>query len=281
MAARSRLCFWLLVLGFHSSIIFHKFSANSHDLSKIKPPRTDNLYLYNHMEENEADGIGLKWYIVGDKSSRRHVGFGTRNRMVLDHRKRSGCAYLFSLIIISGDISLNPGPRARHYCGMYKKTVKDSHAAVQCDCCDKWIHADCVGPSEEEYEQLGQSEQEWFCNSCKIQRENSSRSEECINDQVSEDLYQEIKDRINGSGISVGHVNIRGLVKNLNELRILLNHAKFDVIGITETHLTEDVDSKEVHVEGYVLHRMDRQKNKQGGGCAVYVKEHLGYYCHD
>ena len=183
MAARSRLCFWLLVLGFHLSIIFHKFSANSHDLSKIKPPRTDNLYLYNHMEENEADGIGLRWYI-----------------------------------------------------------------------------------------KLGQSEYEWFCNSCKIQRENSSRSEECINDQVSEDLYQEIKDRINGSGISVGHVNIRGLVKNLNELRILLNYAKFDVIGITETHLTEDVDSKEVHVKGYVLHCMDRQKNKQGGGCAVYVK---------
>ena len=88
-------------------------------------------------------------------------------------------------------------------------------------------------------------------------------------------MYQEIKDRINGSGISVGHVNIRGLVKNLNELRILLNHAKFDVIGIIETHLTEDVDSKEVHVEGYVLYRMDRQKNKQGGGCAVYVKENL------
>ena len=158
---------------------------------------------------------------------------------------------------------------------MCKKTVKDSHAAVQCDCCDKWIHADCVGLSKEEYEQLGQSEQEWFCNSCKIQRENSSRSEESINDQVSEDLYQAIKDIINGSGISVGHVNIRGLVKNLNELRILLNHAKFYVIGITKTHLTKDVDSKEVHMEGYVLHHMDRQKNKQGGGCAVNVKENL------
>ena len=91
-------------------------------------------------------------------------------------------------------------------------------------------------------------------------------------------LYQEIKDRINGSGISVGHVNIRGLVKNLHELRILLNHAKFDVIGITETHLTEEVDSKEVHVEGYVLHRMDRQKNKQ---LFSVCKGELGYYCHD
>ena len=79
------------------------------------------------------------------------------------------------------------------------------------------------------------------------------------------DLYQTIKDETIGKGISKGRVNIKGPVKNFNELRPLLHHVKFDVMAITETHLTENVDSKEVYIEGYNIHRMDRQKNKSGG----------------
>ena len=47
------------------------------------------------------------------------------------------------------------------------------------------------------------------------------------------------------------------------------------MIAITETHLTEIMDSKEVYIEGYNIHQMDRQKNKSGGGCAIYVKGNL------
>ena len=32
---------------------------------------------------------------------------------------------------------------------------------------------------------------------------------------------------------------------------------------------------KKVYIEGYNIHRMDRQKNKSGGGCAIYVKDNL------
>ena len=35
------------------------------------------------------------------------------------------------------------------------------------------------------------------------------------------------------------------------------------------------MDSKEVYIEGYNIHRMDRQKNKSGGGCAIYVKDNF------
>ena len=64
-------------------------------------------------------------------------------------------------------------------------------------------------------------------------------------------------------------------MKNFNELRLVLHHVKFDMIAITETHLTENVDSKEVYIEGYNIHRMDRQKNKSGRGCSIYVKDNL------
>ena len=64
----------------------------------------------------------------------------------------------------------------------------------------------------------------------------SPRVEQYTNDTENEDLYQAIKDETIGKEISAGDVNIRGLVKNFNELRLLLHHVKFDMIAITETH---------------------------------------------
>ena len=66
-------------------------------------------------------------------------------------------------------------------------------------------------------------------------------------------------------------------MKNFNGLtkRLLLHHFKFDTIAMTETHLTENVDSKEVYIEGYNIHRLNRQKNKSRGRCAICVKDNL------
>ena len=139
---------------------------------------------------------------------------------------------------------------------------ENNQAGIQCDFCDKWIHADCIGQSEEEYLCLRQSDEEWFCNKCKqeLQDKLSPRAGQWTNDTENENLYQAIKDETIAKGISADHVNIRGLVKNFNELRLLLHHVKFDMIAITEAHLTENVDSKEVYTEEYNIHRMDRQK---------------------
>ena len=40
-------------------------------------------------------------------------------------------------------------------------------------------------------------------------------------------------------------------MKNFSDFKLLLNHVKFDLIVITEPHLTENVDSKKVYIEGY------------------------------
>jgi len=59
------------------------------------------------------------------------------------------------LLLLSGDVECNPGPRQPKYpCGMCSKAVKNSDPAVCCDQCDAWVHNRCSGLSELMYEVL-------------------------------------------------------------------------------------------------------------------------------
>ena len=57
------------------------------------------------------DADGLKWTFMQDKMTRRHVGFGAGNGVRLRHKKKPFTAFVLTLILISGYISTNPGPR--------------------------------------------------------------------------------------------------------------------------------------------------------------------------
>jgi exonuclease III len=48
---------------------------------------------------------------------------------------------------------------------------------------------------------------------------------------------------------------------------------KPDVICVTETKLGKQIDDSEVNISGYCIHRQDR--NRRGGGVAVYYKDNL------
>ena len=76
--------------------------------------------------------------------------------------------------------------------------------------------------------------------------------------------------RDNGKqGVSIGHSNVRGLRKNLHEVKILLQHTNLDILTISETHLTQDIHDNEVNIDGYRILRRDRS-HKVGGGVAIY-----------
>ena len=54
-------------------------------------------------------------------------------------------ALLNLLILLSGDVSPNPGPRAPKYpCGVCCKAVNWGQDAVKCDECDAWYHVPCM-----------------------------------------------------------------------------------------------------------------------------------------
>ena len=74
--------------------------------------------------------------------------------------------------------------------------------------------------------------------------------------------------------LSIGHANVRGLCKHLNEVKILLENTPLDVLALTETHLNSNISDNELRIDGYNIKRKDRV-NREGGGCAIYYKESL------
>ena len=126
-----------------------------------------------------------------------------------------------------------------------------------------WRCPPCLNrlPSQQQVEQLRPSHQETITSNLQSGDTNI-------------EAYDDLKENIKGPGISAGHINIRSIVKNLNEIKLLLQHTNFDLLALTETHLTDQIDDSEVYIDGYEIIRMDR-KNRPGGGCAIYYKNFL------
>ena len=49
------------------------------------------------------------------------------------------CFFIF-VLLLSGDVHLNPGPSVVYPCRICQKEVLDSDPAVQCD---QWVHVNC------------------------------------------------------------------------------------------------------------------------------------------
>ena len=46
-------------------------------------------------------------------------------------------------------------------------------------------------------------------------------------------------------------------------------------VALQETHLSSDISSAEVQMEGFTLHRSDREGGRTHGGVALYIRDHL------
>ena len=58
--------------------------------------------------------------------------------------------------------------------------------------------------------------------------------------------------------ISVGHLNICSLRNKIDELRLIQNICRFDILGITETHLNSTDADRDIHIDGLEFLRLDR-----------------------
>ena len=62
----------------------------------------------------------------------------------------------------------------------------------------------------------------------------------------------------------IGHLNIRSLVKNINQLRIYLSNKKCNIVSINETMLDCSIPNDEINIIGYDIVRKDRNRNGDG-----------------
>ena len=63
-----------------------------------------------NLDLSGPDVKGFMWCYSRDSKFRCYVGFGTGKGFHSDHQKRPQLTFYFSLLLISGDISSNPGP---------------------------------------------------------------------------------------------------------------------------------------------------------------------------
>ena len=74
-------------------------------------------------------------------------------------------------------------------------------------------------------------------------------------------------------GIALCSLNIRGLYRKLDEVRLLLDRSQVDVLVLNETFLNSGHTDRELAIKGYHLYRLDRDEavgKKGGGGVAAY-----------
>ena len=72
---------------------------------------------------------------------------------------------LFILIILAGDIEMNPGPRFQ--CGICKKYCKASDRILECEEREKRFHASCANLGDNELLRIESGDRAWYCTNCK------------------------------------------------------------------------------------------------------------------
>ncbi len=87
-------------------------------------------------------------------------------------------------------------------------------------------------------------------------------SDKYSNISIDSDL-QTVLDLPTFTGFSFAHINVNGIdVHNhIYELRHLFQNKPFDVIGINETKLTENMDTRTFKIDMYEMFRGDRIKS--------------------
>ena len=76
-------------------------------------------------------------------------------------------------------------------------------------------------------------------------------------------------------GLRIFHLNIHSLRYKLDELRLFCDKHKPHILALNETWLDESFTDEELSLQGYNIMRRDR--NRDGGGVAVYIAEHPNY----
>lgn len=194
-------------------------------------------------------------------------------------------------ISISGDVAINPGRQTaasnttKDKCSICSRTVASNHRAIECDNCLKWCHVKCGSVTPREYQQMVNLENLfWLCPKCMVLQQSSDYNEEYLEDgdfaSVSEQgdypffvLNQQLGDR----NLKIAHLNINGLLNKLPEVQNILDQASFDILGISETHLREDIPDEWITINGYSFVRRDRDSGP-GGGVLTYFRANLTAY---
>ena len=178
------------------------------------------------------------------------------------------------ILLLAGDIELNPGPNWKYPCGACSGPVKSNQKGIYCDVCTTWFHSRCIGLSDQEYSTLQDSPDTWACRIClsktlpfqdtsSLPSPTTSPSRKCMRPtQISTP---------NQNSLNILYTNCRSLFPKVDELRCLTSQQLPHIICLCETWLDDTILDGELFIPSFSLVRRDRSRH--GGGIAIFVHD--------
>ena len=97
-------------------------------------------------------------------------GFGFFRKSHLgQHTKKPISTFIQTMLVIlmSGDVQMNPGPQAKYPCGICNKNVRVNQKAMECETCLAWFHNKCTGMNDVLYQvHMEHESYTWICYRC-------------------------------------------------------------------------------------------------------------------
>ena len=175
------------------------------------------------------------------------------------------------LLLLCGDVSLNPGP-FKYPCTVCRKCVRSNQHALQFDRCQLWSHIACVRVGHDFYAELqDKSEFSWQCPSClfsvlpsfdvcdDLQSVNNQCTDSHNDSKVTPDDMND-KDSIllvlkdNPSGLRIVHHNVQGLCSKSDELSLWFSNCVKTATIFCFTEVWLRPGSPDVTVPGYTVY---------------------------
>jgi len=146
--------------------------------------------------------------------------------MIVKWNRKSFCS---CLLLLCGDVHLNPGPTVDFPCSICERNVLDGDKAVCCESCDMWVYVSCDSSfSDSVYDAMVEnpSEDKWYSSKCtKISFECSQPSNSCSGSVA--------------NCLKCLCLNARSILPKRLDLAAYLASLQYDIIAITESFLDD------------------------------------------
>ena len=214
--------------------------------------------------------------------------------------------WLCDVILRSGDVHPNPGPRPAgppiFPCGTCQRSVKNRDKAIICDECNLWYHINCVGISPSTYHSLIHQDQSahWFCERYGIpnytptfssdEQSTSYTDSYELNNAIFYDhdneeptfgpnpqnaSTPERQKRTQGNSLKGILINTNSVksIEKATQLKATIHYSNKDIIFLVETKLDSNYQTYSFLPPNYVAIRKDR--NAHGGGVLIAFRDDI------
>lgn len=242
--------------------------------SLYEEPRTDRPWerseARNVKLDNKAIMKWMKLLVISSHFGREISTLNHENRRRRRKQNYRVCKlilYLILILLLSGDLEINPGPKIKYPCGVCAKSVRNNQDSIQCDQCDDWTHRTCLKMSKETFQKYVEDEESKFsCPSCD-DSEDADENNECF----VEELVKFRKENL--QKLAIAYLNINSIKSKYIMATEIIYQKLVDIFVLAETKIDESFSDAQFSVEGYQLYRKDR--TIAGGGLLAYVSKEI------